>query len=351
MLHFTELFRPVDPPVGLPAPHPDGATEPAPTAPNSPAAAHDPQLGSVGKVAEQLHRWGVRAGIPQVKLCAFAGDHGLELPGIGTLPTASAHPPQSVEAATQLANGGGMVGALAAQQQVPVQVIDVNLPSDAAGVTPDTRITQGTSRSIDTDALEREQVLDALVLGASIADQAIDTGADMLIPTTIAPRAHVLSEALVGTTTGLEPLAVHGFLGVDDTIWSAELTCVRDLMFRTRQHRYATLNLLGAIGSAELAALVGFLVRAASRRTPVLLDTLPEATCALLANQIAPGAAAWFLATQLTRYPAHKIALQQVGCTALYALNVPHGQGLGALTALPLLRAVTAQAPHASRLP
>jgi nicotinate-nucleotide--dimethylbenzimidazole phosphoribosyltransferase len=127
--------------------------------------------------------------------------------------------------------------------------------------------------------------------------------------------------------------------GIDDVTWMRKLTAIRDALRRTRPFAADPLTLLAVGGGADVAALTGFLVQAAVRRTPVLLDGVVCSAAALLAAAIAPNAMDWWLAGHLSPEPAHRIALDRLGLIPVLDLGVRLGGGVGALTALPLLRA------------
>jgi nicotinate-nucleotide--dimethylbenzimidazole phosphoribosyltransferase len=95
---------------------------------------------------------------------------------------------------------------------------------------------------------------------------------------------------------------------------------------------------LRTVGSADLAAATAFLVRAAERGTPVLLDGVVSGACGLLAERLAPGAAAWWCAGHRSTEPAHRIALEALGLLPVLDLDMRLGEATGALTALPVLR-------------
>jgi nicotinate-nucleotide--dimethylbenzimidazole phosphoribosyltransferase len=92
------------------------------------------------------------------------------------------------------------------------------------------------------------------------------------------------------------------------------------------------------VGSADLAAATGFLIRAAERGTPVLLDGVVSGACALLAERLAPGSVAWWCAGHRSTEPSHRRALEALGLLPLLDLDLRLGEGSGALAALPILR-------------
>ena len=62
------------------------------------------------------------------------------------------------------------------------------------------------------------------------------------------------------------------------------------------------------------------------------------AVAAVLAERLAPGTHAWCYAADITAEPAHVLALQDLDLEPLLNLDMSVGQGLGALTALPMIR-------------
>jgi nicotinate-nucleotide--dimethylbenzimidazole phosphoribosyltransferase len=97
-------------------------------------------------------------------------------------------------------------------------------------------------------------------------------------------------------------------------------------------------GLLATSGGSDLAAAVGVLLQSAARRTPVLLDGLVAAAAALLAQRVAFRAVDWWLAAARTAEPAQDIALDRLSLEPLLDLGVAVGEGVGALTAVPLLQ-------------
>ena len=78
----------------------------------------------------------------------------------------------------------------------------------------------------------------------------------------------------------------------DDLALAQKRAVISDALARVSGRR-DPVDLLAAIGSADLAAAVGYLITAAASGVPVLLDGVIAVAEALLAERIAPGSAAW----------------------------------------------------------
>src|SRR5699024_6441694 len=88
-----------------------------------------------------------------------------------------------------------------------------------------------------------------------------------------------------------------------------------------------------------VASMTALLAQAARRRTPVILDGLNATAAALVAQVLAPGAHRWWVAGHRSTEPAHTVALARLGLNPLVELDMRLGEGSGAATALPVLRA------------
>jgi len=98
------------------------------------------------------------------------------------------------------------------------------------------------------------------------------------------------------------------------------------------------LDRLAALGSADIAAGVGFLRTAAKSGVPVLLDGVVSVAEACVAEDLAPGVVAWCAAGHRSTEPAQQLALDKLGLQPVLDLGLRLGEGTGALTALPVLR-------------
>ena len=304
-------------------------------------------LGSLGRL-EQLAAWlaGAQGSCPprpleRVRVVIFAGDHGVAAQGV------SAYPAEVTGAMvrTFLAGDAG-ISVLARLHGATVRVLDMGVDTDPDGLPAEVRrykVRRG-SGSIDReDALSADELDTAFAAGVAVADEEVDAGADLLVPGDMGIGNTTVAAALVGAALGLGSLDVVGTgTGVDDAAWARKVGSIRDALYRARELQHDPLALLRTVGSADTAAMTGFLVQAAVRRTPVLLDGVVSCACALLARRLVEDSAQWWLAGHRSTEPAQHRALEVLGLEPLVDLGMRLGEGSGALTALPVLRAAQA---------
>jgi nicotinate-nucleotide--dimethylbenzimidazole phosphoribosyltransferase len=298
--------------------------------------------GALGRLAE-LGVWlaAVQGSCPprppaQPRVVVVAADHGIVAAGV------SADPPgTTARRLAEIRDQTAPVTVVAPVAGASVRVVDVGVDSgdDGAGAGPH-RIRRGSGRIDREDALTADEAGAAVQAGRDLADEEVDSGADLLVPAAPGVGATTPAAVLVAALTGTEPVAVvgRGDSGIDDNAWMRKTAAVRDALRRAKPHIADPTALLRVAGGADLAVLTGFCAQAAIRRTPVLLDGLVVGAAALLADKLAPGAKDWWLVAQRSAEPAMALLVGRLGLVPLLDLGMRVGDGAGAVAALPLLQ-------------
>jgi len=305
--------------------------------------------GALGRL-EDLSLWlcSVQGTCPprpldRVRVVVFAGDHG-----VARTAATSAYPPEvTAQMVLNFLAGGAAVNVLARLNGATVRVVDMSVDVDYAdlGATvPDDvlryKVRRG-SGSIDReDAMTRDEAERAFTAGIAIADEEIDAGVDLLVPGDMGIGNTTPAAALVGLLDGGDASLVVGRgTGIDDATWMRKTAAVRDAMRRGRPHKRDPLQLLATVAGPDIAAMSGFLLEAAVRRTPVLLDGVVSCAAALVAQRIAYRAPRWWLAGHLSTEPSAARALERLDLLPVVDYGLRLGEGTGAVLALPLVQA------------
>ncbi|MCF6389122.1 nicotinate-nucleotide--dimethylbenzimidazole phosphoribosyltransferase [Mycobacterium sp. MBM] len=301
--------------------------------------------GALGRL-EELSVWvaacqGVCPPRPfgRARVVVFAGDHGVTASGVSAFP--------SEVTAQMVANfdaGGAAINVLAELAGAGVRVADIAVDAEPAGDGLGAhKVRRGSGNIAVEDALSAEEAVAAVQAGRDIADEEVDGGADLLIAGDMGIGNTTPATTLIAALTGSEPVAVIGRgTGIDDDGWARKVSAIRDALYRARSVVADPVGLLRVCGGADLAAMAGFLAQAAVRRTPVLLDGVVVTAAALVADELAPGARAWWRAGHRSTEPAHTLALQRLDLEPIVDLGMHLGEGSGAAVALPVLRAAVA---------
>ncbi|MGX1884204.1 nicotinate-nucleotide--dimethylbenzimidazole phosphoribosyltransferase [Streptomyces sp. NPDC055287] len=304
-------------------------------------------LGRLDELGEWLSAAQASARVKPIerpRVVLFAGDHGVAGLGVSARPAGGAH-----RLVRSVLDGESPVAVLARRMGATVRIVDAGLDCDPA-LLPDEvvrhRVRRGSGRIDIEDALTPEEAEQAVRLGMAIADEEADSGTDLVVLGDLSVGGTTAAATLIAALCGTDASVVTGRGGahIDDLAWMRKCAAIRDALRRARPVLGDQLELLAAVGGADLAAATGFLLQCAVRRTPVILDGVVSAACALVGQRAAFRAPDWWLAGQVSGEPGQAKALDRMALNPLLDQGVTVGEGTGALLALPLVQAAAALA-------
>ncbi|MBQ1027958.1 nicotinate-nucleotide--dimethylbenzimidazole phosphoribosyltransferase [Micromonospora sp. C95] len=331
--------------------------EPAMTAARQLQARLTKPAGSLGVLEELSVRLaGLAGGCPppvpdRAAVAIFAGDHGVHAQRVTPWPQ---------EVTGQMVGnflaGGAVVNTFARQAGASVTVIDVGVagPLPVADPVDDVDapdsfgpamprlvsapVRRGTRDMTVTAAMTRQEARAAVEVGIGIAGDLVDAGAGILLTGDMGIANTTPAAALIAAFTGVDAVEATGRgTGVDDPTYQHKIEVVRAALRRHDPDPEDPLGVLAAVGGLEHAALAGFVLGAAARRVPVLLDGVIAVSAALAAAAFAPDSVAAMVAGHRSAEPGATVALRRLGLTPLIDLGLRLGEGTGALLALPVV--------------
>ncbi|MFI8326185.1 nicotinate-nucleotide--dimethylbenzimidazole phosphoribosyltransferase [Streptomyces sp. NPDC085529] len=273
----------------------------------------------------------------------FAGDHGVHAQGVTPWP-------QEVtgQMVANFLGGGAVCNAFANQVGAEVCVIDVGVASElpaTPGLLP-RKVRAGSGDFTTGLAMTREETIAAIEVGIETARDLVAAGNKALLTGEMGIANTTASAALISVFTGVDPAEVTGRgTGINDETHARKVDVVRRALDLHKPDPQDPIGVLSQIGGLEHAALVGFILGAASLRTPVILDGVSTGAAALVARAIAPESLAACIAGHRSAEPGHVAALNKLGLRPLVDLDLRLGEGTGALLALPLVQSA-ARAMH-----
>jgi nicotinate-nucleotide--dimethylbenzimidazole phosphoribosyltransferase len=274
--------------------------------------------------------------LDRVRAVILAGDHGVSHNSVSAYP-------REITPIMVRAFVAGVAGAnsLARQHGVALRVLDLGVDDDLEELPAEVSVYHlGPSEPIDqADALSAADCRQALRAGEAIAQDELSAGADLLIIGDMGIGNTTPAAALLAATLGLRAEEVVGRgTGVDDDRLRHKTQVIGNALERVGQRAEDPFDRLTALGSADIAAGVGFLRAAARSGVPVLLDGVVSVAEACIAEDLEPGVVAWCAAGHRSTEPAQQLALDKLGLAPVLDLGLRLGEGTGALVALPVLR-------------
>ncbi|MDI1465558.1 bifunctional adenosylcobinamide kinase/adenosylcobinamide-phosphate guanylyltransferase [Catellatospora sp. KI3] len=267
------------------------------------------------------------------RLVLLHGDHAGGL-------TAGQSPARSARTADEARRGEGPLGLLAGEYAVSLQVV---------GTAPAAPVEFEPATTLDV-------VEGALRQGWQLADEAADSGVDLLILGSCGAGAEAAAAAIVSAVTGAEvPALLARVVGpdgsVDDTAWMDRCAAVRDALHRVRGRVLNPKEMLAELGGADLAVAAGLILGATARRTPVLVDGPVGVAAGLIARDLGSPSRLWLAMADHGRHPTTTLAADVLGAPPLVDVQPGLGEGTASLLALPLMRSALTLAATLPALP
>jgi nicotinate-nucleotide--dimethylbenzimidazole phosphoribosyltransferase len=275
-------------------------------------------------------------------VAVFAADHGVYAQGVTPWP-------QEItgQMVANVLGGGAAVSVLADQLGVHVRVIDVGvatpIPGDPSGLVR-RAVCPGTADMCEQPAMTRNQALAALEVGIETARELADEGYTCLLTGDLGIANTTASAALIAAFCAADPGQVTGRgAGIDDETWRHKVEVVRKAVARHVAEIGAEtpdpVAVLAAVGGLEHAAIAGFILGAAARGVPVILDGVIAASSALAAQALEPLSTERCLSGHRSTEPGHLVANEYLGLCPIVELDLRLGEGTGAVLAYPLVQA------------
>ena len=300
--------------------------------------------GSLGRLEELGARLAGMAGecpppVPEnsaVLICA--GDHGVLKRGVSPWP-------QAVTAAMvgNFCEGGAAVNAIAKTVGARVSVLDVGVAGELQGhpLLRTAKVRHGTDDLSRRPAMSREEAARAVLAGAGVAEELIESGGvDLLVTGDMGIASTTPAACLISAFTGSPPEETTGHgTGIDDRTLKLKVNVVDEALEVHDPDPGDPLGVLAAVGGLEHAAIVGVILMGAVYGVPVVLDGVVSNSAALVGFALAPHSAGYLVAGHRSAEPGALIALEYLELEPLLDLNMRLGEGTGGLLAVPLVRA------------
>jgi nicotinate-nucleotide--dimethylbenzimidazole phosphoribosyltransferase len=133
---------------------------------------------------------------------------------------------------------------------------------------------------------------------------------------------------------------------IDTVGWIRQAEELRDARRTIAGLRSRPDELLEALGSPTVAAAAGFALRAAARRTPVVLDGVAVLAAGLLCVDIQTRARHWWQVADTAPSRAHKRAVEELEMTPVLDLGTEFGDGTAGVLAIQVLRTAALTGAH-----
>jgi nicotinate-nucleotide--dimethylbenzimidazole phosphoribosyltransferase len=295
--------------------------------------------GSLGRLEEVVLRLALIQGVEEPSISrravyVFCGDHGVAAEGVSPYP-----PEVTRQMVLNFLNGGAAINVLARRAAITPVIVDAGVAGPAIPGTLDCKIGEGTRNFSQVAAMTSEQAERAIENGIQLATQAagdydICAVGEMGIGNTTSASA--LLCALLGVPAHE---AVGRGAGLDDAGVQYKTAVVERALHMHAAHLNDAIGVAAAVGGFEIVTMAGFLIGAAQRRMPVVVDGFISTSAVLLARALAPAIGDYLLFSHRSAERGHRRMLEELNGQTLLDLDMRLGEGTGAALAIPVIDA------------
>lgn len=268
----------------------------------------------------------------------MAGDHGVTEEGISAFPKEVT--PQMV---MNFLAGGAAINVLSSFAGAEIVCCDVGIASDV--VHPNLivkKVRYGTDNMTKRPAMSREEAIEAIETGISLAKEQISNGAgllatgDMGIGNTTPSSAilHIFSRCSI-------EMAVGKGTGVDNNGVLRKIKAIQKAIEINNPNPEDAIDVLAKVGGLEIAGLTGVILAAAANKVPIVIDGFISTAAALIASKLSPLCVKYMIASHVSEEPGHKIMLDMLGLNPFLHMKMRLGEGTGAALAFNMIEAAT----------
>jgi len=292
--------------------------------------------------------------VESARICVFGADHGVTDEGVSAYPRAV-----TGEMMRNFDRGGAAINVIAAAHGIAVEVIDVGVDADLAGLRTITHasVRRGTRNLAREAAMSPAELDGALRVGTDAAQRAAEDGVQLLGLGEMGIGNTTSAAALQSLLSGMDSMTTVGRgTGIDDDGLARKGAVVDRAVALHGDSGLSGHEALRRVGGLEIAAMTGAALAGARLGLAVVSDGFISSVAVLAALHIARDdsperasqlASALFFAHRSAER-GHGLALEEcaafVGCdaTPILDLGMRLGEGTGAALAIPVLRAAAA---------
>jgi nicotinate-nucleotide--dimethylbenzimidazole phosphoribosyltransferase len=262
----------------------------------------------------------------------FCGDHGITAEGISLYPSVVTR-----EMVKNFVRGGAAINVLCRQLGIETRIVDAGVAGPKFDGVLDLRIGEGTNNFLRGPAMSREAAATAVERGIELGQEAA-VHFDLVGAGEMGIGNSTSASALLCALTGATPEQAAGRgAGLDEAGVQRKREVLTTALALHRVDRNDPLGVLSAFAGFEIAMMAGFVLGAASKRLPVVIDGFISSAAFLVARAFYRDIGEFVFFGHRSAEMAHARLLDEAGARPLLDLEMRLGEGTGAALAMGLL--------------
>ncbi|HVN95668.1 MAG TPA: nicotinate-nucleotide--dimethylbenzimidazole phosphoribosyltransferase [Syntrophorhabdaceae bacterium] len=299
--------------------------------------------GSLGRLEEFARTLVAITGTPLPSLLAkkaiftFAADHGVVEEGVSLYPKEV-----TIQMVHNFLTGGAAINVLSRHAGIDEIVVDVGVDHDFGGEKDllIRKVVRGTKNMAKGPAMTREEAEKSIDTGIDIALDYAGKGYQMFGTGEMGIGNTTPSSAIAAVLTDTAVSEVTGRgTGIPDETLALKIQVIERAIALNKPNRDDPIDVLAKVGGAEIGAIAGLILGAASRRIPVVVDGFISTAGALLAYCLNLATKDYMFGAHNSVEKGHIVMLKKIGLDPVLDLGMRLGEGTGAALAMFIIEA------------
>lgn len=265
----------------------------------------------------------------------FAGDHGVVEEGVSAFPKEVTR--QMVQ---NFLTKGAAINCLASHAGSEVVVVDVSVDYDFASHPGliSKKVVFGTKNMTKTAAMTLQEAVQSLTVGIEAAVEFAKAGYNFFAAGDMGIGNTTPSSSITSVLTGKPAAKVTGRgTGIDSQSFQRKIRVIEKAISLNQPNPNDPVDVLAKVGGAEIGAIAGLVLGAASNRIPVVIDGFISSVGALIAYRLCPNVQGYLFAAHRSVEAGHTTVLKTIKLKPILDLNMRLGEGTGAALAMTII--------------
>jgi nicotinate-nucleotide--dimethylbenzimidazole phosphoribosyltransferase len=218
-----------------------------------------------------------------------------------------------------------------------IRPIDIGMVTDTPRVEK-RKVAYGTRNFSQEPAMTKEQAVQAIETGIHLVGELKEQGYCLIATGEMGIGNTTTSSAVAASLLGASAEEMTGRgAGLSAQGLDRKVQVIREAMSRWNLTHQDPLTILSCVGGFDLAGMVGIYLGGAYYHVPVLIDGFISSVAALTAIRMCPDSKGYMLASHVSKEPAARRVLQEVGLAPAIDGGLCLGEGSGAVAVFPLI--------------
>ncbi|WMJ22044.1 nicotinate-nucleotide--dimethylbenzimidazole phosphoribosyltransferase [Paludicola sp. MB14-C6] len=200
------------------------------------------------------------------------------------------------------------------------------------------KVMYGTNDMTQMPAMTREQAVKAIEVGINTVIELKEKGYKIIATGEMGIGNTTTSAAITSVLLSLPVEYVTGVgAGLTSDGLKRKINAIKKAIEVNQPNKNDPIDVLAKVGGLDIAGIVGLYIGGAVCNIPIMIDGVISAVGAIIALKLSERCKHYMIVSHVSKEPAGKLLLEELGFKPLLTCEMCLGEGTGAVAALPVI--------------